>query len=358
MTDSDDVLADLRHELWEAVLDGDAYTATDVLYQALAAGSDRETLLLDLIGGVQERVGLEWAADRITVAQEHAATVVSERALTALVPPAPVPAGRARGRVTVACVDGEWHALPARLVAEVLHLRGWRVDYLGAQISAAHLVAHLRRTGADAALLSSSVPVRLPGAHAMIAACQAHGVPVMAGGRAFGPDGRYARLCGADRWAADGRGAAEALEAGLAASRPPVVRHAVDDLPHLADQEYTMIVNSRPRLVKDTLAGVEEHVPAMRLYTDVQHERTAEDFAHIVDFLATALYVDDAALFTDFLTWTAGVLEARSVSPRCLIPGLGLLARQLHDFPRATAVLRAGTAVLAARADSDPEATP
>ncbi|MYT23970.1 cobalamin-binding protein, partial [Streptomyces sp. SID7760] len=102
-----------------------------------------------------------------------------------------------RGRITVACVDGEWHALPARLLAEVLRIRGWHVDYLGAQVPAPHLIAHLHRTGPDAVALSSSIPTRLPVAHATITACQAVGTPVMVGGAAFGPGGRYARLLGA-----------------------------------------------------------------------------------------------------------------------------------------------------------------
>ncbi|WP_271208753.1 cobalamin B12-binding domain-containing protein, partial [Streptomyces poonensis] len=198
MTDFGNATADLRKRLWEAVLDGDAYHATDVLHQGLDAGLERETLLLGVIGKVQEKVGREWAANRITVAQEHAATAVNERALTTLVPPAPAPpsAGpnrsRGRGRVAVACVEGEWHAFPARLVAEVLQLRGWQVDYLGPQIPGPHLIAHLHHTQADVALLSTSLPTRLPAAHAMIAACQAVGVPVMVGGRAFGVDGRHA----------------------------------------------------------------------------------------------------------------------------------------------------------------------
>ncbi|GAA2257011.1 cobalamin-binding protein [Streptomyces ruber] len=362
MTDTGKTAADLRDRLWSAVLGGDAYTATDTLYQGLDIGLDTETLLLDVIGAVQEKVGTEWAADRITVAQEHAATAVNERVVTALVPSSPVPAdtgwGPSRGRVTVACVEGEWHAFPARLVAEVLALRGWQVDYLGAQTPGPHLITHLRRTGADAVLLSSSLPTRLPTAHAMIAACQAAGVPVMVGGRAFGPDGRYARACGADRWAANAREAATALEGGLTAATPSpgstTARQPVDDLPHLADQEYTMVVKSRTRLVEETLAGLREEVPALRLYTDVQHERTAEDHAHIVDFLAAALYVDDTALFTGFIGWTADVLEARSVSPRCLVPGLHLLARRLHDFPRATALLHAGAATVAARPGTGP----
>ncbi|GGY99617.1 cobalamin B12-binding domain-containing protein [Streptomyces poonensis] len=363
MTASGNATAGLRDRLWEAVLDGDAYTAADVLHAGLDDGHDRETLLLDVIGEVQAKVGVEWAADRITVAQEHAATAVNERVIATLTPrgPAGPGAGRTgRGRVTVACVDGEWHALPARLVAEVLQLRGWQVDYLGAQTPVPHLIAHLHRTDPYAVLLSSSVPTRLPAAHAAITACQAVGVPVMVGGRAFGPDGRYARAFGADRWAADARAAAAALETGFTAPDATAARQAVDDLPHLTDQEYTMVVQSRPQLVKQTLVDMEERFPALRRYTEAQRERTAEDLAHIVDFLATALYVDDAGLFTDFLTWTAGILEARRVPARSLLVGLDLLGGQLHDFPRATALLHAGTAAVTARpvrSAPDPEIT-
>ncbi|GGS34023.1 cobalamin-dependent protein [Streptomyces griseoviridis] len=300
--------AGLRRRLWDAVSAGDEHTAFGVLDRAAADGVDEETLLLDVIAPVQERIGAEWAADRVSVVQEHAVT--------------------------------------ARLVAEVLALRGWRVDCLGAQTPIPHLVAHLHRTDPCAVLLSGSVPTRLPTAHTAVTACQAIGVPVLAGGRAFGPDGRHARALGADRWAADARGAAAVLAAGLPRAGPSVTRQAVDDLPHLTDQEYTLVVRSRPRLVRQALADLETGFPAVRAHGEAQRERTAEDIAHIVDFLATALYLDDAEVFTAFLTWTAAVLEARRVPAWSLVSGLDALAGRLHDFPRALELLRLGTAAL------------
>ncbi|MET9392997.1 cobalamin-dependent protein [Streptomyces sp. NPDC006624] len=341
----------LQDQLWRAVAEGDEDGAVDVLSAALAQGLGEEALLLDVIAPVQERVGAEWAADRITVAQEHAATAINERAVAALAHRTPDGTGRSprRGRVTIACIDGEWHAFPARLVAETLRLRGWQIDYLGAQTPTPHLIAHLHRTNPDAVLLSSSIPTHLPAAHSAITACQAIGTPVMAGGRAFGPDGRYARALGADRWAADARRAAETLEAGLPRPVPAGLRQAVDDLPHLADQEYTWVVQNRVQLVRRTVTGLEDRLPALRGYSDEQRERTAEDIAHIVSFLATALYVDDTDLLTSFLLWTAEILEARQVPARSLIAGLDLLAGQLHDFPRALALIREGIAVLDGR---------
>ncbi|MGW5491314.1 cobalamin B12-binding domain-containing protein [Streptomyces olivaceoviridis] len=338
--------------LWQAVVHGDEHTAVDVVRGARAEGVGEETLLLDVIAAVQERVGREWAADRLTVAQEHAATALNERVISGLAHDRQRESGAGgtpRGRVTVSCVDGEWHALPARLVAEVLRLRGWRVDYLGAQTPTHHLVSHLHSTGAEAVLLSGSLPTRLPTAHAAVTACQAIGVPVMAGGRAFGPDGRYAHALGADRWAPDARAAAAVLAKGLPAPDPAAARQVVDDLPHLADQEYTFVARSRVLLVRQTVTALEDLFPPLRAYSDEQRERTAEDLSHIVEFLATALYVDDPALFTTFLNWTARVLEARGVPARSMVAALGALEHQLRDFPRSLHLLRRGTAALTDR---------
>jgi hypothetical protein len=84
----------------------------------------------------------------------------------------------------------------------------------------------------------------------------------------------------------------------------------------------------------------------MRTYDDVQLQRTTEDVAHIVDYLATALYVDDDGLFTGFLTWTAEILEARGVPAASLRPALDLLGGQLKDFPRSLRLLSAAQSAL------------
>ncbi|ROQ60219.1 methanogenic corrinoid protein MtbC1 [Streptomyces sp. 840.1] len=328
-------------ELWKAVTDGDEHAATEVVTSALEEGLDAESVLLDVIARVQGRVGEEWAANRLSVASEHTATAINDRAVAAL---ALHPASRTtadRGRITVACVDGEWHALPARILAEVLKLRGWHVDYLGAQVPTPHLIAHLHRTNCDAVALSSSIATRLPTAHAAITACQAVGVPVLVGGAAFGADGRYARLLGADDWAPDARAAAERLALGPL-PRPQPHHQPIDDLPHLADQEFTLVARNSTTLVRAAFTGLESRFPAMRAYSDQQREHTAADLVHIVEFLGIALYTGDDDLFADFLAWTSGILAARNVPPHSLPPALQILADELRDFPRATRILRLG----------------
>ncbi|MEV0011567.1 B12-binding domain-containing protein [Streptomyces sp. NPDC051840] len=338
----------LQDRLWEAVTGRDEHAAARLVLDAVDEGTDPEAVLLDVIAPVQARVGTEWAANRLSVAQEHAASAIAERVIAAL---AHHPRARDTprlGRVTVACVDQEWHALPARLLAEVLTLRGWQVDFLGAQVPTPHLIGHLHSFGADAVALSSSIPTRLPTAHAAITACQAVGVPVLVGGAAFGPDGRYARLLGADAWAPDARAAAVRLADGIPAPVPAAGRQQIDDLPHLGDQEYTLVVRGRPGLVREVMAQLEDRFPAAASYTEQQREHTAQDIAHIVEYLGVALYTDDDDLFTGFMGWTAAILEARRVPAASLMPVLDVLGTELKDFPRTTRLLAGARSVLEA----------
>ncbi|MFF0863998.1 B12-binding domain-containing protein [Nonomuraea sp. NPDC003560] len=322
-----------------AATSGDEYAAIDAARAGLDAGVPLETMLLDVVAVAQARVGLDWAANRLTVAQEHTATAVHERVLAVL---AHEPGARghrtgpARGRVSVACVDGEWHTFPARLLAEVLRLRGWQVDYLGAHVPTAHLVVHVHRTAPAAVALSGSIATRLPAAHAAISACQAAGAPVLVGGAAFGPDGRYARLLGADAWAPDARAAADLLDAG------PPPRRAATGLspgrpPHLAGPEYTALTDRAPELVRGVMQELDEHVPVTAGEEPTGH--TAEDVAYVVDYLKAAAYVDDPGLFTSFVSWMAHVLTARGVPARVLAVTLDALAARLAGLPRTRELL-------------------
>ncbi|MEU8818521.1 cobalamin-dependent protein [Actinoplanes sp. NPDC048796] len=326
----------LADDYLQLVGDSDEYGAVALVTGLLDEGVPPQRIMMDLIAGTQARVGELWAANEWTVAREHAATAISERALAAVA--ARTSVRPTRGSITIACVDGEWHALPIRLLAEMLRLDGWRVDFLGANVPGQHLVTHLHQTGPDAVALSCMIATRLPRAHAAITACRAAGIPVIAGGRGFGPGGRYAQHLGADAWAA---GAEEAVRR-LARNWPP---HSPDPQlsAFLGDEEYTYVVRHRGDLIATAMTTLAEAYPRLRDYNTRQLDATTEDLAHIVDFLAAALYVSETQIFTDFITWTAAVLEARGVPPVALRVGLEAVRAQLLDFPTAVAVLNAGS---------------
>ncbi|WP_245730276.1 cobalamin B12-binding domain-containing protein [Micromonospora pallida] len=324
--------------------DADEYAAVDVAMDLLADGLPAERILLDLVAPAQAEVGERWARNEWSVAQEHAATHISERVVAAVSSSAsPRPT---RGHVVVACMDGEWHGLPARLVAEVLRLRGWQTTFLGASVPAAHLVGYLQRYDAHAVALACALPMRLPYAHRMIEACRRSDVPVLVGGRGFGPDGRWARRLGV-AWAPDAPAAAE-----LVADERTLRRVPAADLAHLADDEYGGLLRQRAELIDSALADLRDRFPRLADYTPAQLDSTVSDLGYIVDFLAAAVYVDDSDLFTEFVDWLALILTSRGVPAATVEATLTHFRQVLRDFPRAGRFLEAGQAVSAAAPDT------
>ncbi|MEV2239770.1 cobalamin-dependent protein [Micromonospora sp. NPDC049891] len=337
-TSPEAVYQDYLHCLAEA----DEHAAVEVACGLLEAGVAADRVLLELVAPAQAEVGERWARNEWSVAQEHAATHISERVVAAVAAYTDVRPTRAR--IVVACMDGEWHALPARLVAEVLRLRGWQVTFLGASVPAAHLVSYLHRYDAYAVALASALPMRLPHAHRMIEACRRADVPVLVGGRGFGMDGRWARRLGVT-WAANAVSASDLLSDERALRAP-----APADLAHLADDEYAGLVNRRGELIDAALAELAQRFPATRDHTPAQLDSTVSDLGYILDFLAAALYVDDGSLFTEFIEWLVTILDSRGVPAVTVDAALAHYGQLLHDFPRAVDYLRQGRAALPAAA--------
>ncbi|MFV2018597.1 cobalamin B12-binding domain-containing protein [Micromonospora sp. LOL_023] len=316
----------------------DAMGALDLAHDLLDAGVGAESVLLDLVAPAQVQVGRWWQRNEWSVAQEHAATHISELVVAAV-------AGRAaprpyRGKVIVACIDGEWHALPARLVGEVLRLRGWQVTFLGASVPAVHLMAYLRRHDAAALALACALPMRLPQAHRMIEACRRADVPILVGGRGFGPGGRWARALGV-AWAPDARAAADLLAApgsALSEARGPST--------DVGGEEYVALVGRRADLIDVALQELLRPGAGTAGYTSAQWDATTADLGYLVDFLAAAVYVDDADLFVEAVQWTVEVLDARAVTSTGVLRTLSAFSETLRDFPRAHRFLQVGRRAL------------
>ena len=311
-------------EYWRAVSDGDTGGAVQVAVDLHENGTSMVDILERLVAPAQIEVGRLWAANEWNVAQEHRATSVGEEVVAALARRS-TPTGP-RGVAVVTCVDGEWHSLPARLVATVLTAGGWRVHYLGASVPVAHLSQFLQDAGPDVTGISCSVPTALPRARAMIEASRDAGVPVLAGGRGFGPGGRWARTLGANAVATSAREALEILSSPSWSSYTGPAPRRV-----LPDESSRALARQRVRIVGGALSRLEAAWPGMRGYSDYQRARTEEDLGYLVDFLGAALYVDDVDLYREFIVWMAGVLASRDVPVQALQAGISVLSEAVRQ---------------------------
>ncbi|MCY1053997.1 cobalamin-dependent protein [Nannocystis sp. SCPEA4] len=162
-------LDQLRECYLRAQLAGDRREAVRLLLEdGLGAGAQVEELQIHVVRAAQDEIGRLWQLNRVSIAQEHLATAISHLSLAALFERAtPRPAlGR---RVLLACVEGELHELPARLVADVLELDGFDVHYLGANVPTHDLVGEVRTEQPDVIGLSVTMSFNLPALRAAVA---------------------------------------------------------------------------------------------------------------------------------------------------------------------------------------------
>jgi excisionase family DNA binding protein len=119
----------------------------------LAAGVPLIDLCEHVIAPALRQIGDDWAAGRISIAQEHRASAICERLIAAH---AGQPAGRPRGTAVVATPPGERHGLPALMAAACLREDRWLVHHLAADLPAEEVTRLAEDVAADLVVLSSA----------------------------------------------------------------------------------------------------------------------------------------------------------------------------------------------------------
>src|SRR5688572_4354269 len=112
----------LRSDYLAALLHGERRAALKLVVEhGVRLGARVDDLHSAVIQECQREIGRLWQENLISIAQEHQATAISQLVLAHLYDLAPRAADNDK-RVVVACVEGELHDFPSRLVADALDL--------------------------------------------------------------------------------------------------------------------------------------------------------------------------------------------------------------------------------------------
>lgn len=203
------------NRLRDRMVAGDEPGAWTIVEEALASGRAASDVYTGMLVPALRSIGDGWERGRLSVADEHRASTVATRIVGRLGPRF-ARRGRTHGTVVLGAPEGDLHALPSAIVADLLRMRGFEAIDLGANtparsfvetaVSADRLVAVLVGAtweGSIASLASTVEALRAAGVDA----------PILVGGRAVG-DRQSARALGADHWSGtSGESAVAAVEA-------------------------------------------------------------------------------------------------------------------------------------------------
>lgn len=268
----------------------------------------------DVLAPAQREAGERWYRGEWSIADEHAATAVSEACLAVL------PAVSSGPSVVLAAPEGEWHVLPSRLAAAAA--RGARARALGPGLPADHLQRFLVARKPDLLALSVTMSTNLIAAARSVAAAHAAGIPVLLGGRALGSDQSRALALGADGWSRSATTLGSVVPRPRAASDPlpyeAVVADAVDDGVLL--------------LALERQAAATTWVAALNA---TQQRHALDDLRWITRHAAAALACHDPTVLDDMLRWLDVQMQSRGVPAEVLPDSAGYLADALEaETPR------------------------
>ena len=316
----------LHDRYFDALVRCDPAAATDVVLDLFESGASLSEIVEDVVAPAQVLVGELWERGEWSVAQEHAATAVTEAAVSAVW----VMTARRQlsdgPHIALACAEGEWHALPARMAAALAAEAGVHVTVLGPSMPSDHLRRRLETRDIDLLAVSCTVPVNLPGAARCVAAARAVGLPVLVGGRAFA--GRPQR--------------AEAIGAGGLVTAP---QDLVEPLPAVSDhvrisEEALRLDAVSDATIDQIFARAVAADPRIAGLPSAHQDRTREDLRWIARFTGAAVLTGDPTVLDDFFASLLRMLHGR-VPDDVVLGGADIVADELEPLaPGGASMLR------------------
>ncbi len=174
-----------------SLLAADAVACRAIAQAWLDAAVPLPTLYEDLIQRALYDIGLLWERGRISVADEHLASAISEGVM-ALAYPHLFALPRGKHSALITCAANEHHQIGAKMVADLFEMRGWRGFFLGANAPYRDVLDLIAAKRPDVACLSLTVYFNLDKFIELAESIRNAfpDLPILAGGQALRVGGR------------------------------------------------------------------------------------------------------------------------------------------------------------------------
>ena len=148
----------LARKYLQLLLAGNREAASDLVHRAVQDGAGIAEIYRDVFERTLKEVGLMWVQNKADVATEHYFSASTQLIMSQLYPhiTAASPAKRQRVCLVVA-VNGEFHDIGARMVADFLEMDGWKTFFLGSNLDTEDIVKAVIEHRADLLSLSATM---------------------------------------------------------------------------------------------------------------------------------------------------------------------------------------------------------
>src|SRR5690348_15407469 len=152
-----DSFSGLVRRFTASLASGDPDTAAQVIEEALKGQRSLIEIYAQIIAPALVSIGDSWCTGEIGVGDEHLATQIVTQQMDRLRSLFATPEPRSPYRVLIACIEGEEHFVGARMLADLCLLKGWGVDFLGANTPTGAVVEMAARRHAHLLALSATM---------------------------------------------------------------------------------------------------------------------------------------------------------------------------------------------------------
>jgi MerR family transcriptional regulator, light-induced transcriptional regulator len=197
----DEALIAHFHDYLDALLAPDGRKALQVSKSFIQQVQDIPVWWEQIICPSLYEIGRLWSEGKITVGQEHMATSITQRVMSAYYPMI-LDLPRQRGTMVIAVSQGELHEIGARMLADMLEMHGWDVYYTGANTPDETLLDLLETLQSRYLCISTTIPSHLGHVSSVISRVKQSSltvpVHVVVGGQAYLCDDQLWAQVGAD----------------------------------------------------------------------------------------------------------------------------------------------------------------
>lgn len=192
----------------ELLLTSQKHRAINYIDELLESGVPVRNIYLDVLQRVQREIGSLWHLNKISVAQEHYCTGITQLIIARLYPRL-FNQQIHKFKMVSTCVSGELHELGLRMVTDIMEMDGWDTCYLGANMPNSVILKTIAEKQADLVAISVTFPLNLHKAEELITSIRQDarlaGVKILVGGYPFIQDASLWQKIGADSFAPDAR---------------------------------------------------------------------------------------------------------------------------------------------------------